>query len=57
MYSYPFYGNDQRFGGFFVPFLAGGLVGSAVVGLSRPRPVYVNQPYPYYPNFYYTRYY
>ncbi len=32
---------------FWVPFLLGGLGGAAVVGLSRPRPVYVNQP-PYY---------
>jgi hypothetical protein len=27
---------------FWVPFLLGGLGGAAVVGLSRPRPVYVN---------------
>lgn len=45
--------NDARFGGFFIPFLAGGLAGSAIVGLSRPRPVYVQPgpmpgPYPYY---------
>ena len=45
--------NDERFG-FFVPFLLGGLAGSAIVGVSRPRPVYVNQgPMPnsyfYYP--------
>lgn len=38
---------DDRFGGFFVPFLLGGLGGAAVVGLSRPRPVVVN-PNPYY---------
>ena len=49
---YP-YNNDERFG-FFVPFLLGGLAGSAIVGVSRPRPVYVNQgpmpqPYFYYP--------
>ena len=37
---------DERFGGFFVPFLLGGLGGAAVVGLSRPRPVVYN-PYPY----------
>ncbi len=47
------YYND-RFGGFFIPFLLGGLGGAAVVGLSRPRPVVVNpnpyyRPYPYYP--------
>lgn len=49
---------DERFGGFFVPFLLGGLGGAAVVGLSRPRPVYVN-PYPYpYQNYYpYNNYY
>lgn len=41
--------NNNRFGGFFVPFLLGGLVGGAAVGVSRPRPVYVNPaPYPYY---------
>ncbi len=42
---------DDRFGGFFVPFLLGGLGGAAVVGLSRPRPVYVN-PYPPMPGYY-----
>lgn len=49
-YVYPSY--DERFGGFFVPFLLGGLGGAAVVGLSRPRPVVVN-PYPPYYNPYY----
>ncbi len=39
--------QDDRVGGFLVPFLLGGLGGAAVVGLSRPRPVYVNQPYGY----------
>lgn len=58
-YSYPNMANypgmpnyDERFGGFLVPFLLGGLGGAAVVGLSRPRPVYYNpapyQQYPYY---------
>lgn len=48
------YGNDERFGGFFVPFLLGGLTGGAAVAVSRPRPVYVNPaPYPYYPGPYY----
>ena len=46
--NYPVY--DERFGGFVVPFLLGGLGGAAVVGLSRPRPVYVN-PYPPYYNY------
>ena len=36
--------NQNRFGGFFVPFLLGGLAGGAAVGVSRPRPVYVNPP-------------
>ena len=44
-YNTPNFNNDRQF---FVPFLLGGLAGSAVVGLSRPRPVFVNQP-PYYP--------
>ena len=57
--NYPSY-YDDRFGGFFVPFILGGLGGAAVVGLSRPRPVVYNpyppmQPYPAYPynNYYY----
>lgn len=39
---------------FWVPFLLGGLGGAAVVGLSRPRPVYVNggNYYPYPPRPY-----
>ena len=54
MYNNMYYYNQDRFGGFFVPFLLGGLAGSAVVGISRPRPVYVNpapmpRPYYYYP--------
>ena len=45
-------GRDDRFG-FLAPFLLGGLVGGAAVGVSRPRPVYVNPaPYPYYPPYY-----
>lgn len=44
-------GNRQ----FFVPFLLGGLAGSALVGFSRPRPVYVNSPAQYNP--YYRPYY
>ena len=44
--NYMNYNNDERFiGGFAVPFLLGGLGGAAVVGLSRPRPVFVQQPY------------
>ncbi len=41
-YNYPYsYNGDRQF---FVPFLLGGLAGSALVGFSRPRPVYVNSP-------------
>ena len=32
---------------FFLPFLLGGLAGAGIVGVSRPRPVYVNSPAPY----------
>ena len=34
------------------PFLLGALTGGAAVGLTRPRPVYVNQPYYYTPQPY-----
>ena len=47
--------NNERFGGFFVPFLLGGLAGSAIVGVTRPRPVYVTPgptPRPYYYPYY-----
>ena len=56
---YNSFNNQNRFGGFFVPFLLGGLAGGAVVGVSRPRPVFVNPPIygpapmPYYPPYYY----
>lgn len=36
--------------GFWVPLLLGGLGGAAIVGGTRPRPVYVN-PTPQYPNY------
>jgi hypothetical protein len=50
-YNYNYY--DDRFVPFLAPFLLGGLGGAAIVGLSRPRPVYVNPaPYPYYPPYY-----
>lgn len=50
--------DDRFFGAFAVPFLLGGLGGAAVVGLSRPRPVYVNQYPPYYNSYnpYYNAY-
>lgn len=47
--NYYLYKDGDRF--FWAPFLLGGLGGAAVVGLSRPRPVFVNPvpsgPYPY----------
>ena len=43
------YINDNGDRQFFFPFLLGGLTGSALVGLSRPRPVFVNSPRPYPP--------
>ena len=64
MYPYQKYNNsinmvnpDFNRGGdrqFFFPFLVGAVAGGAAVGLTRPRPVYVNRPYypyayPYYP--------
>ena len=36
---------------FIFPFLLGGLGGAAVVGLSRPSPVFVNPPYAPYPPY------
>ena len=48
MYPNNYY-DDRFVGSFFVPFLLGGLGGAAVVGLSRPRPVYVNPPMQYQP--------
>ena len=47
--------NGDRIFPFAVPFLLGGLTGAAVVGVSRPRPVYVNSGYPYGPYPYYPR--
>lgn len=38
----PNFSNDDR--QFFFPFLLGGLAGAGLVGISRPRPVYVNPP-------------
>ena len=58
MYNYnPYLRNNlyyqDRFG-FVVPFLLGGLGGAAVVGLSRPSPVYYTpQPYPIYNPYYF----
>ncbi len=59
-YNYNYRGytnNDNRF---VFPFLLGGLAGGALVGATRPRPVYVNgpsyQPYPTYPNYPYYPY-
>mgnify|MGYP004464273995 FL=1 len=57
-YNYNYRGypnNDNRF---VFPFLLGGLAGGALVGVTRPRPVYVNsyQPYPSYPYYPYYPY-
>lgn len=38
--------DGDRF--FWAPLLLGGLGGAAIVGLSRPRPVFVNPAYPNY---------
>ena len=51
--SYYLYKDGDRF--FWAPFLLGGLGGAAIVGLSRPRPVYVN-PMPNYPYYGYRPY-
>ena len=58
MYNYfrkPNNGDRQ----FFLPFLLGGLAGAGIVGVSRPRPVYVTSPTPYprpYPYYNYQPY-
>ena len=50
--------GNRFFGAFAVPFLFGSLAGGAAVGLTRPRPVFVSQPYPYpYPRPYPYPYY
>lgn len=62
MYKYMARNNYNRTG-FVFPFLVGALSGGAAVGLTRPRPVYVNpapygmpyQQYPYYSGYYYNR--
>ena len=49
-YDYYYTRDNDRF--FWAPFLLGGLGGAAVVGLSRPRPVFVNPVPPYRPPYY-----
>ena len=44
----PYNNGDRQF---FLPFLLGGLAGAGIVGVSRPRPVFIN-PAPYYPPYY-----
>lgn len=51
--NYYLYKDGDRF--FWAPFLLGGLGGAAVVGLSRPRPVFVN-PVPNYYQYPYRPY-
>ena len=48
----PYNNGDRQF---FFPFLLGGLAGAGLVGVSRPRPVFVNSPAPY-PRPYYPPY-
>lgn len=64
MYNNPGYANGDRF--FWFPFLLGGLAGGAIGAYSKPRPVYVTQPYGYsnyaypqgpYGNYSYSYYY
>lgn len=43
-YTYDYRNNYNTDNRFIVPFLLGGLAGGALVGVSRPRPVYVNNP-------------
>jgi hypothetical protein len=50
MYKYYSRGGYNR-GGFVFPFLVGALSGGAAIGLTRPRPVYVNPGYPGYPMY------
>ena len=59
-YNYNYDYRNQNGNRFVFPFLLGGLAGGALVGVTRPRQVYVNgptyqpyQPYPYYLNNYY----
>ena len=57
-YNYYNYNGNRQF---FVPFLLGGLTGSALVGLSRPRPIYNVAPvnpisYPPIGPYYYNSY-
>lgn len=52
-YQPQFYPNNQIIDNqdrqFVFPFLVGAVTGGAAIGLTRPRPVYVNQPYRPYP--------
>lgn len=47
--NYGYYMTNGDGDRFWVPFLLGGLGGAAVVGLTRPRPVYVTGGGNYYP--------
>ena len=44
-YNYNYDYRNQNGNRFVFPFLLGGLAGGALVGVTRPRPVYVNGPY------------
>ena len=45
-YQMPNNNQDRQF---LFPFLLGGLGGAALTSVTRPRPVFVNRPIPYYP--------
>lgn len=47
----PNFNSDDRIFFPVFPFLLGGLAGGALVSASRPRPVFVNPPYPQYPPY------
>lgn len=53
MYNYRYYNYGDR--QFLFPFLVGAVTGGAAIGLTRPRPVFVNPPMQYpQPNFPYA---
>lgn len=47
MYNYQYYNYGDR--QFLFPFLVGAVTGGAAIGLTRPRPVFVNPPMQYQP--------
>ena len=49
-----YYGNNNRIGGFALPFVLGGITGGllAPAFYPRPYPIYPTYPYPQYPIYY-----